>query len=82
MPKSIGTPEHKLVCKLLRAYRERAGLTQEALAARLTHQQPFVSKVESGEIRLDLVQLRAYCLALGTTVTEFVSAFEDELPVV
>jgi len=47
------------------AARERAGLTQTDVAARLGRPQSFVSKYESGERRLDLVEFIKICNALG-----------------
>ena len=63
---------------LLRAARERAGLTQYALAERLGRSQSYVGKCEMGERRLDLVQLRDFCLALDVPFLEFVQKFEEE----
>ncbi len=64
---------------LLRATRERAGLTQYALAQRLGRSQSYVGKCEMGERRLDLVQLRDFCLALDVPFLEFVQMFEKEV---
>jgi len=50
--------------RLLRAWREAAGLTQDEIAARLGNTQSFVSKVERGERRLDVVELVEWCEAL------------------
>lgn len=63
---------------LLRQLREDKGLRQVDLAHRLKRPQSFVSKYESGERRLDLVELRDICAALGTSLIEFVRLFEDE----
>ena len=57
MDKSIHTAEYAAVLALLREGREAAGLTQVQLAKRLKQSQSFVSKVEVGERRLDVVQL-------------------------
>jgi transcriptional regulator with XRE-family HTH domain len=62
--------------QLLRATREEKGLTQMELAAALGKPQSFISKIESGERRLDLVELREVCRALGITLTTFVERFE------
>ena len=45
--------------------REHQGLTQAELAKRLGKHQSFVSKYESGERRLDVVEFVAVCEALG-----------------
>lgn len=76
MEKSIHTKEHALFLELLRGVREQAGLTQQEVAARLHATQTFISKCERGERRLDIVELREWCIALGTTVGEFASHFD------
>ncbi|MEA2901396.1 MAG: hypothetical protein QOH36_1283 [Actinomycetota bacterium] len=73
--RTIHTPEHRRLVKLLRELREAAGLRQVELANRLGRNQSFVSKYESGERRLDLVELRAICEALDTNIVELVRAW-------
>ena len=65
--------------RLLKATRQRLGVTQEELATRLGETQSFVSKCERGERRLDVVELRAFCQALGRTLSRFVQELETEL---
>ena len=77
--KSIHSPEHNRLTALLRELREQAGLNQADLAERLGVSQTWVSKYELGERRLDLVQLRQVCEALGTTAAEVVSRWEAEV---
>jgi ribosome-binding protein aMBF1 (putative translation factor) len=48
------------------------------LAQRLGEPQSFVSKYESGEQRLDLVELKRICKALGVCLTDVVRQFEEE----
>lgn len=79
MDKSTFTREYDVLREMLRAEREKAELSQVALAQRLKETQSFVSKVERGERRLDLVQLRIFCQAIGVSLTSFVSAFESRL---
>jgi transcriptional regulator with XRE-family HTH domain len=77
MPKkSIFSEGQEKLQKLLQSSREKAGLTQVELATKLKRPQSFVSKYESGERRLDLVELRDICQALGVSLTEFVRKFE------
>ncbi|MYB15481.1 MAG: helix-turn-helix transcriptional regulator [Chloroflexi bacterium] len=61
---------------LLRQTRKEAGLRQIDVARRLGQTQSFVSKYESGERRLDLIELRAICSALGIPLSDFVARFE------
>ena len=79
MEKSIYTREYKVLLRLLREARERAGVTQVELARRLGQTQSFVSKIEVGDRRLDLVQLRTLLAALGVRLGSFVRRFEEAL---
>lgn len=45
--------------------REAAGLTQAAVAARLSRPQSFVSKYETGERRIDVVEFIQIADAVG-----------------
>lgn len=58
--------------------REQAGLTQIQVSKKLKVPQSFVSKYESGERRLDLIELRQVCKALGICLSDFVKKFENE----
>lgn len=80
MHKSIGSRQYAHFLQCLRQARARAGLTQELLAARLGATQTFVSKCERGERRVDLVELRAFCKAMGISLEKFVKQFERGLP--
>lgn len=57
MEKSTHTPEYHLVRAELKAAREGAQLSQRALATRLGVPHSWVAKVESGERRIDVVEL-------------------------
>lgn len=60
----------------LREMRERQGLTQVALAQLLGKQQSYVSKVESGERRVDFVEVREICRYCGANFMQFVERFD------
>jgi transcriptional regulator with XRE-family HTH domain len=79
MPKSIYSAEQELLQELLRRTREEDGLTQVKLARQLNRPQSFVSKYESGERRLDIIELREVCQSLGTTLARFVDRLEKGL---
>jgi transcriptional regulator with XRE-family HTH domain len=74
--KSIYSAEYGLALRLLKEARRKAGLTQEDIANVLGQTQSFVSKCERGERRLDLVETRAFCKAIGTPFPVFVATFE------
>jgi transcriptional regulator with XRE-family HTH domain len=61
---------------LLRRLRQEAGLHQTQLAKKLNRPQSFVSKYESGEKRLDIFQVQEICVALGSSLKEFVEIYE------
>lgn len=79
MEKSLFTPEQERFQQLLRQIRLGAGLRQSDLAERLGQPQSFVSKYESGERRLDLLELRQICQAVGLSLVDFVTRFENLL---
>jgi transcriptional regulator with XRE-family HTH domain len=62
--------------ELLKQVRTDAGLRQVDLAKKLHQPQSFVSKYESGERRLDLLELNQVCKACGTTLLDFVKRFD------
>lgn len=77
--KSIHKPEYKVLVKLLRQARKDAGLDQKDLAALLERRQSYVSNVERGRRRLDLLELREHCLACGQELAALVVRFEKEI---
>ena len=67
----------KQLQKLLRQIRKEVGLRQADLAKRLGQPQSFVSKYESGERRLDVIELHQICTTLGIPLIEFIKRFEE-----
>jgi DNA-binding XRE family transcriptional regulator len=79
MEKTIHSREYGIVLRLLRETRKRARLTQVEMAKKLDLTQSQVSKIERGEHRIDIVQLRTFCNAAGVTLKDFVARLEREL---
>lgn len=75
--KSAYRPEYKVLTKLLREMRKEADLDQSDLAALLDRPQSYVSSVERGQRRLDLLQLRDHCTHCGQDLSDFVRRFES-----
>lgn len=71
MRKSIHTNDYAVFLELLRGLRDRQGVLQVDLAKQLKAPQSFISKVENGERRLDVIELRNWCEALGVTFQAF-----------
>lgn len=65
MTESVHTARYRQFRELLITARKDKGLSQEALAEKLTKVQTFVSKYERGERRLDLVEFLDVSAALG-----------------
>lgn len=64
--------EYDSFIRRLRKARVEAGLTQAEAAKRLGRLQSFLSKVESGERRVDSVELRAFARLYGKDLDYFV----------
>jgi len=76
MQKSLYSKENDLLLQLLVQVRVEAGVTQVELAARLDEVQPWISRVERGVRRLDLVELLLWCDALGIPLSRFIQRYE------
>lgn len=70
--------EMRCFLSLVRQMRIDAGLRQADLADRLGEPQSFVSRYESGERRLDVLELRQICRVLGVQLVDFIKRLEDE----
>lgn len=79
MDKSIHTDEYAVLLRLLREAREKAGYTQIELAKAIGQSQSFVTKVETGDRRLDLVQLRTLLRVFKVPMTKFVRLWEEAI---
>lgn len=79
MPKTLYRPENAVLRGQLRLAREAAGLTQADLSGAIGKSQTFVSDVERGVRRLDVVELWEMCRAMGLDLTEFVSEFQSSI---
>jgi len=57
MPKTIHTKKYREVIGRLRAARIDFGLTQKQVSQKLNLSQSYISKVEAGEQRIDILEL-------------------------
>lgn len=75
MPKTIFGGNHAHLVDVLKEARARAGLRQEDLAARLGRDQTFISLIERGQRRVDVVEFHEIALAMGEDPTVLFAAF-------
>jgi len=60
MDKSIYTNEYKNLVKKLQNARNAVGLTQNDVATKLKKPQSYVSKIENGEQRIDIIEMKKF----------------------
>lgn len=65
MSRSISSPLHLALVEYLVAERRNAGLTQTEVAVQLGRHQSFVATVESGQRRIDIVDLFDFARVIG-----------------
>jgi transcriptional regulator with XRE-family HTH domain len=70
MSRTLGSPRHEVVWSFLVEKRKAAGLTQAVVAKKLGRHQSFVATVESGQRRIDVVELMDFSDAIGFDVRE------------
>ncbi len=80
MPKSVFTDAYAAFLKELVAVRKEAKVTQVELAERLGKPQPFVSNIESGVRRVDVIEFYAIARALGCDPVAFFARIAAALP--
>ena len=80
MARSTHSEPYKLLLEMLIEARTRAGVTQVELAARLGRPQPFISFVERGERRVDVIEFYAIMKALGADPERAFRDLIEKLP--
>jgi len=68
--------ERRILLQVLRELRRQRKLTQDEMAKAMGAKQAFVSKYETGERRLDFLDLVAICDVLGISIVKFAEKFE------
>ena len=75
--KPIYTPEYMRMVLRLRAARAAAGLTQKEVAEHFEQPQSFVSKCESGERRIDHIELAKFAWLYKQPLEFFLNGGEN-----
>lgn len=77
--KSIHSKLYHRIIARLRAKREGKGLSQYQLSQILKVQQSYVSKIETCERRLDILELMNICEALDLSFFDFVREIDEDI---
>ncbi|MEK7655263.1 MAG: helix-turn-helix transcriptional regulator [Patescibacteria group bacterium] len=72
MPKAIYTKEHNAIVERLKKARINAGLGQVEAAKMLGKTQSYISKIESGQRRFDVLQLKEFAKIYNKSLDYFV----------
>lgn len=72
MPSSIYQEDHKKIVERLRKARLDAGLSQVDVAKKIGRTQSYVSKIESGQRRFDVLQLKEFSKIYSKSLNFFI----------
>ncbi len=72
MPNTIHTSEYRKIIDRLKQARIDAGLTQKKVAEKIKKSQSYISKVEAGEQRVDILELRVLARLYKKSVAYFI----------
>ena len=76
MQKSQHTRKYQKLLNALRQARKDAGLTQLEVAEKLDTYASYVSKCESGERRIDVIELAGFCRVYGVELGDFLGKLD------
>lgn len=77
MTRSVFTGKYEAFRLLIIKARKSAGLTQTALARKLSRAQSYVSKYERGERRLDVIEFLEIARAIGANPCEILGELAE-----
>ncbi len=72
MKKGIYSRAHKKIVGKLKQARKEAGLDQQEVARQLGKTQSYISKLESGQRKLDILQLKELAAIYHKKITDFI----------
>lgn len=72
MSKTIYSKDHKFLTEQLKKARIEAGFDQEKAAKQLGKTQSYISKIEAGQRRVDVVQLKEFAKAYKKSLDFFI----------
>ena len=73
MEKTVYSKEHRFLIEQLKQARKEAGLDQDEVAKLLKRTQSYISKIESGQRRIDVVQLKRFATIYKKKLSFFIA---------
>lgn len=80
MPKSVFTDAHQVLVETIVSARHEAGLLQEELAGRLGKHQSYISNIERGQRRIDVLEFCALARAMSLDPVQLFGRLAVKLP--
>lgn len=74
MPKTIFEGDHRHLVEVLIQARKAAGLTQTDIAERIGRDQTFISLIERGQRRVDVIEFISLAKAIGNDPVELLES--------
>ena len=72
MGKAIFSNDHKYIVEQLKKARLEVGLDQLEVAKKLGRTQPYISKIEAGQRRLDITQIKDFAKIYKKSLEYFI----------
>ena len=74
MSRTLHSPKHKILLRFLIQKRKKAGLRQVDVAKRLGRYQSYITNIETGQRRIDAVELVDLAEAIGFNPCDAIKA--------
>ena len=71
--KTIYSQEYRAILRKLKKARKKSGFTQTEIAKKLGNPQSFISKIENGDRRLDVIELKRLANLYKVDIKELLS---------
>ncbi|MEP5395236.1 MAG: helix-turn-helix transcriptional regulator [Hyphomicrobiales bacterium] len=79
MPRSMFSKDYAILIQLMADIRKEMGKTQVDVSTALGKPQSFISKIENGERRMDLIEMIAIADAIGMNSQQILKRLENEI---
>lgn len=79
MPRSMFSKDYAILIRLMADIRKEFVKTQVDVATTLGKSQSFISKIENGERRMDLIEMIAIADAIGVKPQQVLDRLENEI---